>query len=182
MNEKMPELAKNAYLAAIDKDGSATQFETAYRAAELLVRSRANADAQQIVASIDERYAGKLTQDQELELLTLKAKLARAQGREQDAAKLLTTIVERDGTRGGALLELAAYYHEQGDSARANLLVERAEKLEGFEYQALLDHAQFLVSERNYTEAAALLRRALEIKYEARVERFLSRVELAAAH
>jgi len=181
MNAGMPELAKSAYLAAIEKDGGATQFETAYRAANLLIRSRAHSEAEEIVASIDERYAGKLSQEDELELLTLKAKLARAQGRDQEAAQLLTSIVERDGTRGDALLELAAYHHEHGDPARAILLVERAQKLDAFEYQALLDHAQFMVSEKDYARASALLRKALEIKYEARVERFLARIELAIA-
>jgi len=181
MNEGMMELAKSAYLSAIALDDAATEFKTAYRAADLLVRSRAFADAQEIVASIDERYAKDLTQDEELELLTLKAKLARAQGREKEAAQLLTSIIERDGTRGDALLELAAYYHAQGDNARAVLLVERAARIEAYEYQALLDNAQYVISEKDYEQAALLLRKALEIRHEPRVERFLARVELAVS-
>ena len=179
MNEGMPELAKNAYLSAISREGDAASFETAYRAADLLVRSRSYKQAEEIIASIDKRYAKKLSQDDELKLLTLKAKIARSQGRDSQAAELLTSIVERDGTRGDALLELASYYYGKGDTARAVMLVERAAKLEGFEYQALLDHAQFMVSERDYNQAAKLLRRALDIKHEVRVEQFLARVELA---
>jgi cytochrome c-type biogenesis protein CcmH/NrfG len=85
--------------------------------------------------------------------------------------------VERDGTRGDALIELAAYYHGQGLTERAFLVIERAQNLEGSKYDALLKHAQFRVQQRDYTEAAQLLRQALQIKREPRVERFLARVE-----
>ena len=44
---------------------------------------------------------------------------------------------------------------------------------------ALVEHAQFKVASRDYEEAASLLRQALRIKREPRVERFLARVEQA---
>ena len=110
-------------------------------------------------------------------MLTLKAKVARAQGRADEAARLLESIVERDGTRGDALLELAAYHREQGDRDRALLLIERAQRIDAFEYQALLDHAQIMVAARDYPRAAELLREALAINNEPRVARFLARVE-----
>jgi tetratricopeptide (TPR) repeat protein len=113
-------------------------------------------------------------------VLTQKAKVARGRGREKEASQLLESIVERDGTRGDALLELADYYKNQGNSERALLLIERAEKVEEFEHPALLAHAQLLVAERDYAEAANLLRRALRIKHEVRVQQFLTRVEEAA--
>jgi tetratricopeptide (TPR) repeat protein len=179
MNAGMPELAKSAYLEVIERDEGAAEFSTAYRAAELLVRTRAFEEGEEVLTSIERRYGGKLAQDDELKVLTLEAKLARAQGREQEAAEILESIVERDGTRGDALLELAAYYQGQGEREKALLLFERAERLEAFEYQALLAHAQFMVSERDYGKAAELLRRALEIKSEPRVEEFLTRVAQA---
>lgn len=180
MTEGMTALAKASYLAAIETDAGRERYEPAYRAAELLIRTQAYEEAAEVLASIDARYASKLTNDQELKLLTLKAKLARAQGRQREAAKLLESIVQRDGTRGEALIELAHHYHGQGDDARALLLISRAEKLSGFEYDALLAHAQFRVAARDYQRAAELLRGALEIRREARVERFLARVEQAA--
>ena len=85
--------------------------------------------------------------------------------------------MDRDGTRGDALIELASYYRGEGEEERALLAIERAQNLEGFEYQALLTHAQFRVEARDYAKAAELLRRALQIKHEPRVERFLARVE-----
>jgi tetratricopeptide (TPR) repeat protein len=182
MNAGMPVLAKSAYLEVVERDTNGTQFAAAYRAADLLIRTRSDAEAGAILASIDQRYADSLSEDDELKVLTLKAKVARAQGREKEAARLLESVVERDGTRGDALLELAAYYWEKGDRERALLFIERAQKLEAFEYRALLDHAQLMVSARDYAMAADLLRSALEIKSEPRVEQFLARVEQASRH
>lgn len=178
MNERMPELAKNAYLEVIAQDQGATQFRTAYRAADLLIRTRSYEAASEILRSIDGRYA-KLTNDEQLDVMTLKAKVARGQGREAEAAKLLESIAKRDGTRGDALLELAAYHQGQGNRERALLFVERAEKLDDFEYPALLRHAQILVSGKDYAKAVSVLRRALQLESEPRVERFLASVERA---
>ena len=178
MNEGMPEFARSAYIDVIESDQGATRFETATRAADLLVRARAFGEAAAVLASIEKRYP-ELPEKDELQVLTLRAKVARAQGENAEAAALLESIVQRDGTRGEALLELAAYYRSQGNQEKAILLLERAARLEGYEYRALLDHAQFMVAEQRYDEATELLRRALEIRREPRVERFLARVEQA---
>jgi len=179
MNAGLYELAKSAYQEVIRKDEKGTQFATAYRAADLLIRTRSYGDAESLLASIDRRYTN-LPAEEELKVLTLKAKLARGRGRDREAARLLESIVERDGTRAEALLELADYYGAKGDPERALLMVERAEKIEGFEHRALLARAQLLVAARDYAEAAEALRRALAIKPEPRVEQFLARVEDAA--
>lgn len=180
MNEGMPELARSAYLEVIEKDAEGTGFDTAYRAAELLVRTRAYADARAILDSVDARYGKTLTVDQELEVLTLRAKLARAEGKDEEAVKLLASIVERDGTRGDALLELADHYSERGDAARAFMLIERAQNVDASEYDALVKHAQLRVVSKEYAKAAELLRQALQIRSEPRIERYLARVEQAA--
>lgn len=181
MNEEMPDLAKSAYLEVIAKDGDGVQFDTAYRAADLLLRTRSYGQARELLDSIQKRYARSMDTDAELRLLTLRGKLARAQGRDKEAVKVLESIVERDGTNGDALLELAKYYHEHGSEEKALLYVERAQNLQAYEYEALLQHAQMRVAERDYRKAAELLRSALEIKREPRVERYLARVEQAGA-
>lgn len=177
MNAGMPDLAKSAYLEVIASDEGATRFDSSLRASQLLVRTGAYAEAQDVLDSIQKRYGEKLGQDDELKVLTLEAKVARAQGRDAAAASLLKSIVERDGTRGDALLELAAYHESAGDRERAILMVERAQRLDAFEYRALLDHAQMMVSDKDYEKAAELLRQALGIKREPRVERYLALVE-----
>jgi tetratricopeptide (TPR) repeat protein len=180
MNSGMFDSAKRAYLEVIRTDKRGTSFDTAYRAADLLIRTRAWGEANEILASIDKRYGKSLSNDDELKVLTLKAKVARAQGRPKEAAALLQSIVDRDGTRGDALIELAKYHQSLGNTEKALLLVQRAENLSAFEYSALLEHAQFLVSARDYAQAAQLLRKALAMKSEPRVEGFLARVEQAA--
>lgn len=179
MNEGMYDLAAEAYLQVIQDDEAVQDFDNAYRAAELLIRTGAFDPASRVLAGIDERYGKQLDADRELKVLTLEAKVARAQDRDAEAAELLESIVRRDGTRGDALLELARYYRDQGQIEKALLQVERAEKLEDFRYRALLEHAQLQVGERDYAQAAALLEQALQIQSEPRVERFLARVEAA---
>jgi tetratricopeptide (TPR) repeat protein len=180
MNEGMPELATSAYLEVIERDKGNLQLGTAQRAAQMLIRTRAFDQAEKVLAGIESRYGKQLSQDEQLEVLTLKAKVARARGQEEQAAKLLESIVDRDGTRGDALLELAAYHRDKGNLEKAILMIERAQKVEAFEYQALLDHAQVMVGKRDYAKAAQLLRQALAIKSEPRVEGFLARVEEAS--
>lgn len=178
MKERMTDLAKSAYLDAIESDQGGSQYAAAYRSADLLVKTRSFGEAAEVLASIDRRYKD-LTPEQELDVLTLKAKVARGQGREADAARLLETIVKRDGTRGDALVELANYYHGQGQDEKAFLMLDRAQAIEGFEYQALLTQAQYRVGSKDYEKAAELLRQALQIKSEPRVEQYLARVEAA---
>lgn len=180
MSAEMPDLARSAYLEVVERDKERTQFRAAFRAAGLLLRTRAYDDAREILGAIERRYEGKLAANEELELWTLRAKLARAEGKAAEAAKMLESIVARDGTRGDALLELASYQRSAGERERALLLIERAERLESFRYPALLEHAQLLVDEKDYGRAADVLRKALQIKSEPRVEQFLARVEQAA--
>ena len=67
-----------AYLEVVDTDSSAAGFATALRAADLLTRSRAFGQADEVIASIHRRYDGKLRRDDELDLLTIEARSARA--------------------------------------------------------------------------------------------------------
>ncbi len=180
MNEGISDLAKEAYLEVVKSDASGASFKSAHRAAELLYRSQAYKESAEIIRSIDDRYGKKLSNDNELLLMTLKAKLARAQGRPKEAARLLESIVNRDGTRGDALLELARFHRDQGATEKAILMLERAANLDGFEYQALVEQAQLQVSKKDYEKAAGLLKQALRIKSEPRIERFLARIEEVA--
>lgn len=180
MNEGVTELARDAYLEVIEKDAEGARFDTAYRAADLLVRTKAYRDARVVLDSIDKRYGKSLTTDQELEVLTLRARIARAEGNAAESFALLESIVARDGMRGDALLDLADYYNQRGDSARAFMYVERAQNIEAFEFDALVKHAQFRVDAKEYPKAAELLREALRIRQEPRIQRYLARVEQAA--
>ncbi|WP_309386571.1 tetratricopeptide repeat protein [Cerasicoccus frondis] len=178
-NQRNYDAALDAYKAAIDKNPSADRFSNGVRSARLMLRAGAKSQAEDLLAKMETAYAEKLNNDQELELLTLQAMLARASGDQEKAVGLLESIIERDGTRGEALLEISQYYADQDDIERAVLYLERAQKLENFEFNALVKHAQILVRTKKYKEASELLRSALVIKDDERIRRFLDKVEMA---
>ncbi|MCA9505438.1 MAG: tetratricopeptide repeat protein [Spirochaetaceae bacterium] len=180
MNEGVFDMAKDAYLAVVERDREGKQFQAARRAADLLTRAQAYAQAADLLGSIERRYGKSLSRDEGLDLKTLQAKVARAQGRDKEAARLLEQVVDLDGTRGDALLELARFHRDVGNDEKAMLMLERARNLDAFEYPALVELAQAKVAARDYAAAASLLREALELKNEPRVERFLAQVEEAA--
>ena len=177
MNNASPDLALEAYLAATEQ-ATANDSQALLRAADLLTRSGNYEQSQKIIAQIRAKLA--LAEDDELTLLTLEAKIARAQGDDQAAVELLSKIVERDALNGDALIELANFYADQGDMAKAINRYEQAEKIEAFEREALVAHAQARVRNGEYKEALPLLRRALQLKSDSNLEDYAQRVEKAA--
>ena len=177
MNNASPDLALEAYLAATEQ-ATANDSQALLRAADLLTRSGNYEQSQKIIAQIRAKLA--LAEDDELTLLTLEAKIARAQGDDQAAVELLSKIVERDALNGDALIELANFYADQGDMAKAINRYKQAEKIEAFEREALVAHAQARVRNGEYKEALPLLRRALQLKSDSNLEDYAQRVEKAA--
>ncbi|WPJ94194.1 tetratricopeptide repeat protein [Coraliomargarita algicola] len=177
MNNNSPDLALEAYLAATEL-ANASDSKALLRAAELLTRSGNFDQSKSIIAKIREKL--DLPESDELTLLTLEAKIARAEGDDEAAVKLLSQIVERDSLNGDALIELANFYADQGDMAKAINRYEQAEKIEAFEREALVAHAQARVRNGDYKEALPLLRRALKLKSDSNLEDYAQRVEKAA--
>ncbi len=179
MNNESPDLALVAYLEAV-KVANSTDIKSLLRAADLLTRSGNFEQAQTMIAETRKQFAAKLDEADDLKLLTLEAKIARAQGNDEAAVASLNKIVERDALNGEALIELADYYSEQGDMAKAINRYEQAQKIEAFERQALVAHAQACVRNNDYKEALPLLRRALKLKSDSNLEDYAQRVERAA--
>ncbi len=179
MNNNAADLALEAYLAATEK-ATASDSKPLLRAAELLTRSGNLEQASTMIEQTRAALRTKLDDSSELKLLTLEAKIARAQGDDEAAVKLLTEIVERDALNGEAIIELANFYADQGDMAKAINRFEQAEKIEAFERDALVAHAQARVRNGEYKEALPLLRRALQLKSDSNLEDYAQRVERAA--
>jgi tetratricopeptide (TPR) repeat protein len=177
MNNNSVDLALEAYLAATEK-ATAGDTKPLLRAAELLTRSGNYEQSKTIIAQIREKL--DLPESDDLSLLTLEAKIARAEGNDEAAIQLLDKIVERDALNGDAIIELADLYADQGDMAKAINRFEQAEKIEAFEREALIAHAQARVRNGDYKEALPLLRRALQIKSDNNLEDYAQRVERAA--
>ena len=66
-------------------------------------------------------------------------------------------------TNGKALIALAEHYQKNNDYTQAQMLFIRAASLEGFAERAFIGHAQVYIEQKNYDQAAALLRKALKL-------------------
>ena len=179
MTNEAPDLALDAYLAAADMAGG-KDVPAILRAAELFTRAGNYEQGKRMIERLRERFGGKLAGADELDLLTLEAKIARAEGNDEAAVAILKEIVERDALNGEALIELANYYADTGDMSRANNRYEEASKIKAYERPALVAHAQALVRNSDYKDALPLLRRALQLASDSRLEEFTRRVEKAA--
>ena len=179
MNNEAPDLALDAYLAAADS-ATAKDSNALIRAAVLLTRTANYEQATAMIRRCRAALDKGLKDEDDLTLLTLEAKIARATGEGKRAAKLLAQIIERDALNGDAIIELANYYADQGDRAKAINRYQQAEKIEKFERLALVAHSQALVRDGQYKNALPLLRRALQIRSDRNLADFTDRVERAA--
>ncbi len=176
---EQPERALDAFSAVLDLNNPAANLTVAYDAAGLFTRLGNYAAARSLVAKI-RTTVPNLEASRDLQLLTLEARIARADGREAEAAEILGRIVSRDPMNGEALIELGRYHASQGDSERAIFQFDAAARLEKFTHDALVAKGQMLARERKSPAAIEALRAALRAKEDARVENFLARVERAA--
>lgn len=179
INHDAADLALNAYLAAADM-ATATDNRALVRAADLLTRTANYGQAKAMIAKTRTTLGDSLANDDDLKLLTLEAKIARASGEDDKAADILVKIIERDALNGDAIIELANYYADSGDMPKAINRYQQAEKIEAFEREALVAHAQTRVRNGEYKEAVPLLRRALQIKQDRNLADYADRVERAA--
>ncbi len=179
MQNEAPELALDAYQAAIQLAGP-KDSRTLLRAAKLLTQTENYTLAQSMIEQTRAHYHNALAQSDNFTLLTLEAQIARARGDTETAVATLQHIIEHDVLNGDALIELANYYADQGDLAKAIIRYEQAQKIESFQRQALIAHAQTLVRNNQYQQAVALLRQALRLQFDTHLEDYAQRVERAA--
>ncbi len=179
MNNSRPELALSAYLEALEKSNDGN-IRAIMRAASLFTQTANFAEATTLIGKLRAKAGTELSEDNDLELLTLEAKIARAEGEKEIAFEKLSLIVKRDSLNGEALIELGRYYEEKGDLERAINRFEQAEMIEAYERPALLAHAQALIRDKNYEKALTLLKRAQELREDRYLADYVERIEQAA--
>ena len=179
INNNAPSLALEAYQAALQVANN-NDSKSLIRAAEILTRTGNFAEGKTMISSTRDRFGDKLSDANDLTLLTLEAKIARAENDNETAITALKQIIERDALNGEALIELGNIYAAQGDLPKAINRFEQAEKIEASEREALIAHAQALVANTDYQASLPLLRRALFMQPDNNLEDYVKRVERAA--
>jgi Flp pilus assembly protein TadD len=178
MSQESRDLALDAYLAALDKDGGANPAKV-LRAAQILVSRSAWAEAGQLFAKIRQSPTA-LTGADELKLLKLESKMAMSTGAGEQAIQTLEQIVQKDPLDGEALLLAGDYYAKNGQKEKAELRFQSAAAIEGFEADAYVKQAQLLAQSQKYAQATELLKKAQKVKPRDNVQRYLDKIEQLA--
>lgn len=177
-SQQLPDLAVNAYLAAVSANETG-KLDRPLRAAKFLCASGALAETRTLVDGIVTRRKDLAPEDQK-QILNLRASLAVASGDSQEEAKVLQQLVELDPLDGNSLILLGRFHERAGDVEQAVFHFERAAQVEAFEAQAKLSHGQLLVRQGKYQEALPMLRRAVELQPKEAWQKYLEQVEAAA--
>lgn len=179
LQEGIPGSALAAYEKSLARGGDLGTSEF-IRAASILVSQGNFDEGARYINQIFERRRDRLTDRQRLELFNLRSEIYLATGEEEKAAQTLEDILGEDPLNGRALLSLAEYYWRKGDLEEASLMFERAQKIEEYEVQALVQNARMLVDQRKFREAVDLLRRVVLLDQSDRYRQYLEAVERAA--
>jgi tetratricopeptide (TPR) repeat protein len=179
INEEIYELAVSYYIRAMEKDPEKGP-DRAIRAAKVLTARAAHDATHQLIARINEIFGDRLSEENRVDLLRLRARLAVAEGKGDEEVRVLKEIVELDPLDGEALILLGQHHAREGKTEEAIFYYERAQRLDKYEADACVRHAQLLVKESKYDEALPLLRRAQQVKPRENVEEYLEQVQRIA--
>ncbi|MBN1403159.1 MAG: tetratricopeptide repeat protein [Opitutales bacterium] len=194
----MHDMASEVYIQAI-KEAPTQSLDDAIDAARSLASYGAFDQATKILDVIAKNYKGTVKDEQEMAMLTLRSNINISQGKGEEAAKVLTQILDRDPNNGDALNSLASYYAEMvevqdgkevkrqaRDFEMAEMLLLRAEDLTNNQakLRALTQHARLLVGKKDtdsLRKAVRLLERAQEIESSESVEQYIQVIRTAIA-
>lgn len=178
MTQESHDLALAVYVEAIEKDNGQNPAK-ALRAAQIMVSRGAWDEARKLFAKIHSS-GGNLNTADELKLLKLESKVAMSTGAGDEAIKVLEQIIERNPLDGEALLLAGDYYAKNEQREKAEIRFDTASKLQGFEADAFVKHAQLLVQNQKHAQAVELLRKAQKVRPRDNVQRYLEKVEQLA--
>ncbi len=167
---------------------NARQTSQAVRCYETALAAGWN-DPQRIIRALDgfiqledvdnaERLLGNIASspDLELEYLRLRSELLALKGDQKQALKLYQILIERDPLNGNALLRLGDISRQLDETGGAELAYERAQRIDGFQVDALIRRAQLAVDQDQFETAVELLEAAQTIRAQPHVERYLEQV------
>ncbi len=179
INEKLYDLAADAYIRGMEKDPKKT-LDKAVRSAKILSSRGAFEQTHTMISQINSMFGSRIEDEDKKELLKIEARLAVAEGNAKEEVNVLEQIVEIDPLDGEALLLLGQYYGRNEQSEKAIFYFERAASLEDFEADAKVRHAQLLVGMGKYADAVPLLKSAQQVNPRDNIQQYLDQVERIA--
>ncbi len=179
-NLDLHSLSLDDYQEALQKQGNLSP-DRFMRVASILIDRGSYKAAFDYLERIEKRFTKGLSDEEDLRLLSLKAKVHLTTGQEDKAANILRDILSKNPLDGRALLLLGQLEWKKGDLASAAINFERAAKVREYEADASVEHARLKVESRKYTEAVKLLERAQFVRPRDNVGRYLESVRNALA-
>jgi tetratricopeptide (TPR) repeat protein len=183
-NEQDYTLALDVFEQVLEQEKQEVEPSVVLDASNLFVRYGAFDQAASLLQQIANEFGDILEQEEKLTLLRLNAQVANASGELEKSVAIHENILEIDPTDGVAMIELARYYADQEDYARAYLYLDRAEKLNDHQVGALRLRGQLLVREGRFRDALDPLERAVSLStnenVNRRLEDYIAQVRRAA--
>jgi len=190
MDQSEPQLALQAYLAAIEK-AKTLDLARALKSARILNDYGYPEKAEEFIASIRAKAGDKLATPDLTALLLVEVRVAQAKKDVERTTSLLGQLTELNPADGEVLLEVARHKDqlsrdEEDETKRGALVAEAktnyqlAARIESVAYASNLALGQMLVRERRYSEALTNLQAALNMKKSESLEQYVSRVRRAA--
>jgi tetratricopeptide (TPR) repeat protein len=197
INKEMIDEATEVYLEAIGLDPSNSNLANFIRAAETLGNFAAYAQSMAVINKIEANYQDGLSDEQEIDLLSLKSEINISLGKGAEAAQNLEALLKKDPFNARALLSLARYYtdleadesleaeqqvlQQKRQEQQAIIYYERAQNLddETAQVRAYIGEAQLRVQRGELEQAADLLADAQSINYQENVQAYLDQIRAA---
>jgi len=197
INKDMIEEATELYLAAVTAETNQAKLPGFIRSAETLNNFAAYDQGMQVVDAINKQFAGQLSTEDEIDILSLQAEINISLGKGKEAAENLEELIKRDPFNPRALLSLARYYTdadvdtslseieqdliESRNQEQAIIYYERAQELddEMSRVRAYIGEAQLRVQRDELDQAADRLEDAQQIRYQDNVQAYLDQIRQA---
>lgn len=186
LNLNILDLAADAYIQSVAEATSGRISPSKpISAARTLMQFGDLNNSEALMNAVRDRYGDELSEEDDIDLLTLQSQIQIARGNEAEAAETLENLIERDPTAGDAIITLANYYannFEQGttERQRAKDLYKQAADLSGdgnITAVANLRWGMLLVREREYREALDKLRLSNSLDPASYKENYIRQVE-----
>lgn len=182
LNLDAPEVATEAFMASIEEAPEGDPGDP-IDTASFLVRYGSYTEADQLLGKVQEVYGERLTEQHQLDVLTLRSRIELAQGNAEEAVPILEEILNRDPLQGQALLTLANHFSNSErpeEVKQADLYFERATELDAepeFLAEAHLRYGIFLVRQDEYQKALEQLRLANSFEEDDYIRDYIRQVE-----